>query len=76
MAEFLEQAQLAQRDRVAEMHVDAGRIDAVLDAQRLAGLHAAFELPHQIGFGDDLFGPAANQGQLLGDTLHASSLQE
>ena len=31
MAQFLEQAQLAQRNRVAEMDVDAGRVDAVLD---------------------------------------------
>ena len=37
VAEFLELPQLAQRNRVAEVDVEAGGVDAVLDAQRLAG---------------------------------------
>ena len=44
VAEFLKKPQLAQRHGMAEMYVDAGRIDAVFDAQRLAGLEAPFEL--------------------------------
>ena len=44
MAELLELPQLPQRDGVAEVDVEAGRVDAVLDAQRLAGRDAAFEL--------------------------------
>ena len=48
MAEFLEQAQLAQRDGVAEVNVDAGGVDAVLDAQRRVGADAAFELLAQL----------------------------
>ena len=63
MAQFLEQPQLAQRDGVAEVNVDAGRVDAVLDAQRLAGLDAAFQLLAQLGLGHDLLDAAADQGQ-------------
>jgi hypothetical protein len=55
---------------VAQVHVEAGRVDAVLDAQRLAGLDAAFELAHQLGLGHDLLSPAADQLQLLGDAHH------
>ena len=44
MAEFLELAEFAEDDRVAEVDVEAGRVDAELDAQRLAGRVAAFEL--------------------------------
>ena len=44
VAEVLELPQLPQRDRVAEMDVEAGRVDAVLDPQRLAGREATFEL--------------------------------
>ena len=70
MAELLEQAQLAQRDGVAEMNVDAGRVDAVLDAQRLAGLDAAVELLAQLVLGDDLLDAAADQGELFIDGFH------
>ena len=72
VAEFLEQAQLAQRDGMAEMDVDAGGVDAVLDAQRLAGLDAAFELAAQVGFRRDLLGAAADQFQLFIDGLHGA----
>ena len=70
MAQFLEQAQLAQRHGVAEVDVDAGRVDAVLDAQRLAGLDAALQLLPQLGLGHDLLDAAADQGQLFIDGFH------
>ena len=70
MAEFLEQPQLAQRHGMAEMDVDAGRVDAVLDAQRLAGLDAAFELAAQVGLRRDLLGAAADQFELFIDGFH------
>src|SRR5262249_28316026 len=70
VAEFLKQAQLTQGDGVAEVDVDAGGVDAVLDAEGLAGLDAAFEILPQIGLRHDLLGAAADQGQLLLDALH------
>jgi len=41
VAQLLEEAQLAQGDGVAEVDIGCGRVDAVLDAQRLARLDAA-----------------------------------
>jgi hypothetical protein len=45
---------------VAKVNVDAGRVDAVLDAERLPGLEAALELLLEFRFGDDLLGAPAN----------------
>ena len=70
MAEFLEQPQLAQGHRMAQVNVDAGRIDAVLDAQRLAGLDAAFELLAQLRFRHDLLDAAADQCELFVNGFH------
>ncbi len=70
MAEFLKEAQLAQGHRVAEVNVDAGGVDAVLDAQRLAGLDAALEFLDQLVFGRDLLGAPADEGELFGDGFH------
>ena len=58
VAEFLELAQLPQRDRVAEVNVEAGRVDAVLHAKRLAGRVAVFELLLEFVARLDLRGPA------------------
>jgi hypothetical protein len=55
---------------MAEMDVDAGRIDAVLDAQRCAGLEAALELLLELGFRHDLLGTAFDQGKLIFDGFH------
>src|SRR5262249_30202442 len=70
MAKFLEQAQFAQRHRMAQMNVDAGRVDAILDPERLASLQAAFELLPQFLLGHDLLDAATDQGQLLGNGFH------
>jgi hypothetical protein len=70
VTQLLKEAQLPQGDGVAEVHVDAGRVDAVLDAQRRAGLEAALQLPAQLVLRDDLFDAATDQGQLLGNGLH------
>src|SRR5262249_27916069 len=74
MAEFLELAQLPQGNGVAEVDVDAGGIDAVLDAERLAGLDAAFELFPQLRLGFDLLHPAADHCQLFIDRFHDRAL--
>ena len=50
VAQVLELAHLAQRDRMAQMQIRAGRIDAQLDVERLAAL----ELLKQAAFGHDL----------------------
>jgi hypothetical protein len=56
---------------VAEVNVNAGGVDAVLDAKRLAGLDAAFELLAQVILGDDLLDATAEQSQLFVNGLHA-----
>ena len=73
MAEFLEKLELPQGHGMSEMHVDAGRIDAVLHAQRLAGGDAALQLLAQIGEWLDLLGSPANELDLFinGLQLHA-----
>ncbi len=70
MAQLLEQTHFAQGNGVAEVNVDAGGVDAVLDAQGLAGLDAAFELFAELVTEFDLLDAALDQGQLFGDTLH------
>ena len=57
MPEVLELTQLSQRQRVAEVQVRAGRIDAELDPKR----PAERELLAQLCFADDL------RGALLGE---------
>ena len=54
-------------DRVAEVDVEPGRVDAVLDAQRLAGRAAAFELLDEFVPRLDLLDAAADDGELLLD---------
>ncbi len=70
MAQLLEQPQLAQRNGVAQMNVDAGRIDAVLDAQRLTGLDAVSEFADQFVTRLDLLDAALDQCQLFGNDFH------
>jgi hypothetical protein len=48
------------------MHVDAGRVDAVLDPQRLSRTPALFEARCKLILGNDLLDAAADNGQLLG----------
>src|SRR5262245_5210008 len=55
---------------MAKVQVDARRIDAVLDAQWLAGLEAAFELLYQLVFRHDLLRAAADESELFGDGFH------
>jgi hypothetical protein len=65
MAEFLELPHLSQRNSVAEMDVDAGRIDAVLDPQRQSGAAAPLQLLRQFLFRNDFLDAAANHGKLI-----------
>jgi hypothetical protein len=61
---------------VAEVDVDASGVDAVLDAERLAGLGAALELTPQLVLGHDLLDAAADQGELFLDGEHRRSLSD
>ena len=70
VAQFLEEPQLAQGDGVAEMNVNAGGVDAVLDAEGLAGLDAALELLTQLGLRLDLVNTAADERQLFLNRFH------
>ena len=65
VAELLEEVELAQRDGVAEVDVEPRRVDAVLDAERLAGRERPLQLPFQLRPGDDLFAPATDRFELL-----------
>ena len=65
MAEFLKLPELPQRDCVPEVNVETGRVDAILNAEGLPGLAAAFELLLEFVAGFDLGGPAQEKGELL-----------
>src|SRR5262249_25086513 len=69
VSQLLEQSKLAERDGVSQVDINAGRVDAVLDAKRLAGGNAALELCPEGILGNDLLDAAADQGKLLIDTL-------
>ncbi len=65
MAQVLKVFQLAQHDRVAQMNIRRGGIDAELHAQRLAGRDGFFELRLQLILAND-FGDALREiGKLL-----------
>ncbi len=70
MAQFLEQLQFAQGNGVAEMDVDPGGVDAVLDAQGLAGLDAPGQFADQFVARLDLLDSAFDQDQLFGNACH------
>src|SRR5262249_1924516 len=70
VAEFLEKAELAQRDGMAEVDFKAGRVDAVLDPQRLAGRDAPLQLFAQLVQRHDLLGAAPDQGELFLNGFH------
>jgi hypothetical protein len=59
---------------MAQVHVDACGIDAILDSQRLPAGDTALELLHQLVFLYDVLTAAANQGKLFVDGFHALSL--
>ncbi|OPZ90551.1 MAG: hypothetical protein BWY73_01295 [candidate division TA06 bacterium ADurb.Bin417] len=64
VAQFLEVAQLPDRHRVAQVDVGRGRIDAVLDPERPAGLQGALQFQAQFRLRDDLDHPAPDYFQL------------
>ena len=70
MAEFLKELELSQRYGMAEMNVDAGRVDAVLDAQRLARGDAPLQFLPEFAERLDLVGPTADQFDLFVDGFH------
>ena len=63
MAEVLQLAQLVELDRVAEVQVGPGRVEAFLDPQRLA----AGELRRELGLDQQLVGAALEDGELVLD---------
>ncbi len=58
------------------MDVDAGRVDAVLDAQRAILTDRSFELLEELGFGDDLLDPAFQRSKLFGDVPHSADSRD
>src|SRR5262249_13692931 len=68
--EVLELPQLAQGDGVAEVDADAGRVDAVLDAEGRPGRRRAAELLQELVLGDDLVDPAPEDLELFPDVPH------
>ena len=72
VTQLLELTELAQGDRVSQVDVDPGRVDAVLDAQRAVLADRAFELLEEFGFGDDLLDPAFQDRKLFGDIPHGA----
>ena len=73
MPQVLKLAELAQGDRVAEVDIDPGRVDAILDAQGDACRLGTFQFPDELLAGDDLLDPPVedrnwNATPLLGVT--------
>ena len=66
VAQILELAHLAQRDRVTQMQVRAGRVDTELDVEGLALL----KLLAKVGLGDDLCCARGDDTHLLVDRQH------
>jgi hypothetical protein len=54
------------------MHIEAGRVDSVLDAQRLASPNAIFQLLPETIARLDLMNADADQFELLIDQFHES----
>ena len=65
MTQLLELAQFSEWHRVAEMDINAGRIDAVFDPQWFAGLSALGQLRCQFLFRHDLLDTTPDDGQLF-----------
>src|SRR5271157_2420215 len=70
VAQVLELPELAQGNRVAEMDVDSGRVDPVLDSQRPVRAERPFELVAEFVFGNNLFDPAAENAELFIKVRH------
>ena len=70
VAQLLKLPELAQGDGMTEVDVDAGRVDAVLDAQGAVFADRAFELVEELRLGDDLLDPALEDQELFGDGSH------
>ncbi len=62
MPEVLHLAHLVEDDRVPEVDVGGGRVEAQLDAQGLA----TGELVGDLGLDQELVGPALEHGDLVG----------
>ena len=73
MAQVLELPELAERDRVAEVDVDPGRVDAVLDAEGPVLADRSLQLLEEFVLGDDLLDPAAEDLELFVDVPHRSA---
>ena len=67
VAEILELAKLAQADRVAEVNVGRGGIEALLHAKRLLRGERSLELSNELGFGDQLLDAGLDHRELAFD---------
>ena len=70
VAQVLKLAQLAQGNGMPQVHVDAGRVDAVLHAQRAVLADRPLQLLEEFGLRDDLLDPAFQDRKLFGDIPH------
>ena len=74
VAQVLELTQLAQRNRVPEVHVDARRVDTILHPQRAILADGSLQFLEEFGLGDDLLHAALEDLELLGNIPHGRSL--
>ena len=65
MAEFLEGAQLVDRDAVADVEIGPRGIEALLNEEWTTLPHRAFELGEEFRFGDDPLGTPPDPVQLF-----------
>ena len=75
VAELLKKAQLAQWHGMAEVNINPRWINAILDAERLAGLYAALQFLAQLGLRNNLVNAAANHGDLFVNGFHRPLLR-
>src|SRR4051794_41115849 len=70
VTQLLELPEFAERDRVAEVDVDPGRVDAVLDPQGGPLARRALELLEELVVGDDRLDAASQDFKLFGNIPH------
>src|SRR2546422_1049118 len=74
MAQVLEVLQLMDEDGVSEMEIRRGGVEASLDAERPPVFERLRELVSEFLRGDDLDGPARDEGKLPLHFVHGASL--
>jgi hypothetical protein len=70
MAEILKQTKFPKRDRVSQMNIDSGGVDAVFNPEGLSGPKTGFQPFDQAIPWFDLFDAAGKQFKLFFDRFH------